>query len=406
GDLRGARGEPGRAAPADAGGGARARDGPAAAAGQEGRLDQALVPRLAGAEGDAGAGSRGHAVLAQPAHTDAAVSGAEQVRGLRDREILLPPLEHSQGSAKGARHPSTLVALTQLATVCWHLGKYGHAEQHLRTVLQLRRAIGESHEANEPGRAAEVATALNLARVLQKRGQLISKLEDDTEEDAEDLFQDPEAEKLFEEVLAYREAKLGSGHQYVLAARDEFERLRTSPLGECAADLGLGGASIPAPLPAARRATRGAPCRPAGIAAARAYERGERTGAGGAYEEELQDMESDAARAEQLKADETTSAMNKIITTAFHMVHLINFFTSGPDETRAWTIRKGFKAPQAAGCIHTDFEKKFIMAEVQAFSDLKELGSEAAVKAAGKYRQEGKNYEVQDGDVIFYKIGK
>jgi len=126
----------------------------------------------------------------------------------------------------------------------------------------------------------------------------------------------------------------------------------------------------------------------------------------GAYEEELQDMETDAERAEQLKADETTTAMNKIITTAFHMVHLINFFTSGPDETRAWTIRKGFKAPQAAGCIHTDFEKKFVMAEVQAYSDLKELGSESAVKAAGKYRQEGKNYEVQDGDVIFYKIGK
>merc|ERR1712113_692213 len=126
----------------------------------------------------------------------------------------------------------------------------------------------------------------------------------------------------------------------------------------------------------------------------------------GAFEEELQDMESDQARAEQLKADETTSAMQKMITTAFHMVHLINFFTSGPDETRAWTIRKGYKAPQAAGCIHTDFEKKFIMAETMAFDVLKELGSEAEVKAAGKYRQEGKNYVVQDGDVIFYKIGK
>eukprot|EP00930_Biecheleria_cincta_P025602 TRINITY_DN181_c0_g2_i1.p2 TRINITY_DN181_c0_g2~~TRINITY_DN181_c0_g2_i1.p2 ORF type:complete len:189 (+),score=47.52 TRINITY_DN181_c0_g2_i1:685-1251(+) len=126
----------------------------------------------------------------------------------------------------------------------------------------------------------------------------------------------------------------------------------------------------------------------------------------GCYEEELQDMESDKAREEQLKEDATTSAMNKMITTAFHMVHLINFFTSGPDETRAWTIRKGYKAPQAAGCIHTDFEKKFVMAEVMAFDVLKELGSEAEVKAAGKYRQEGKNYEVQDGDVIFYKIGK
>jgi len=126
----------------------------------------------------------------------------------------------------------------------------------------------------------------------------------------------------------------------------------------------------------------------------------------GSYEEELQDMGSDADRAKQLKEDETTSAMAKMISSAFHMVHLINFFTSGPDEVRAWTIRKGFKAPQAAGCIHTDFEKKFVMAEVMSFDVLKELGSEAEVKAAGKYRQEGKLYEVADGDVIFYKIGK
>lgn len=126
----------------------------------------------------------------------------------------------------------------------------------------------------------------------------------------------------------------------------------------------------------------------------------------GSFEEELQDMESDEARAERLKEDNTTSAMNKIITTAFHMVHLINFFTAGPDEVRAWTIRKGYKAPQAAGCIHTDFEKKFIMAETMTFTDLRELGSEAEVKAKGKYRQEGKMYEVQDGDVIFYKFGK
>merc|ERR1712176_1635717 len=126
----------------------------------------------------------------------------------------------------------------------------------------------------------------------------------------------------------------------------------------------------------------------------------------GSFEEELQDMETDADREAQLKEDATTSAMNKMITTAFHMVHLINFFTSGPDEVRAWTIRKGYKAPQAAGVIHTDFEKKFVMAEVMAFDVLKELGSEAEVKAAGKYRQEGKGYEVQDGDVIYYKIGK
>jgi len=124
----------------------------------------------------------------------------------------------------------------------------------------------------------------------------------------------------------------------------------------------------------------------------------------GAFEEEFQDLESDAARAETLKEKGTVSAMPKMISTAFNMIHLIYFFTAGPDEVRAWTIRKGYKAPQAAGCIHTDFEKGFIMAEVMAYSDLKELGTEAAVKSAGKYRQEGKNYEVQDGDVIFFKF--
>merc|ERR1712194_149430 len=111
-------------------------------------------------------------------------------------------------------------------------------------------------------------------------------------------------------------------------------------------------------------------------------------------------------RAETLKTDETTCAMPKMISNAFNMVHLINFFTSGPDEVRAWTIRKGFKAPEAAGVIHNDFIKKFVCAECMSFDVLKELGSEAEVKSAGKYRQEGKTYEVVDGDVIFFKIGK
>merc|ERR1719265_937420 len=107
-----------------------------------------------------------------------------------------------------------------------------------------------------------------------------------------------------------------------------------------------------------------------------------------------------------LEEEKTTSAMSKMISNAFHMVHLQNFFTAGEDEVKAWTVRKGFKAPQAAGVIHTDFEKNFICAEVMAFDVLKELGSESEVKAAGKYRQEGKTYEVQDGDVIFFKFGK
>jgi len=72
---------------------------------------------------------------------------------------------------------------------------------------------------------------------------------------------------------------------------------------------------------------------------------------------------------------------------------LIRYFTCGPDEVRAWTIRKGTKAPQAAGVIHSDFENKFVCGEIMSYEDLKEYGSEAAVKAAGKLRQQGKPYE-------------
>ena len=85
-------------------------------------------------------------------------------------------------------------------------------------------------------------------------------------------------------------------------------------------------------------------------------------------------------------------------------IHLIYFFTAGEDEVKCWQVRKGTKAPQAAGAIHTDFERGFICAEVMTFADLRELGSEKAVRAAGKYRQQGKEYVVQDGDVIYFKF--
>uniref|UniRef100_A0A1I7YWN2 YchF-GTPase_C domain-containing protein n=1 Tax=Steinernema glaseri TaxID=37863 RepID=A0A1I7YWN2_9BILA len=101
---------------------------------------------------------------------------------------------------------------------------------------------------------------------------------------------------------------------------------------------------------------------------------------------------------------ECTSALDKIIKTGYKALQLEYFFTSGKTEVKAWTIQKGTKAPQAAGRIHTDFEKGFIMAEVFKVADLIELGDENAVKAAGKYRQQGRNYVVEDGDVVFFKF--
>jgi len=104
------------------------------------------------------------------------------------------------------------------------------------------------------------------------------------------------------------------------------------------------------------------------------------------------------------KENDIASALPKIIKTGFAAIHLIYFFTAGPDEVKCWQIRRLTKAPQGAGAIHTDFERGFICAEVMKFDELKELGSEAAVKAAGKYRQEGKTYVIQDGDIIFFKF--
>jgi len=122
----------------------------------------------------------------------------------------------------------------------------------------------------------------------------------------------------------------------------------------------------------------------------------------GALEQTLFDMPDDEKEA-YCKEHECVSVLPKIIVSGFRAVNLIYFFTAGPDEVKCWQIRKGSKAPQAAGAIHTDFERGFICAEVMHFEELKELGSESAVKAAGKYRQEGKAYEVKDGDIIFFK---
>ncbi|KAI8849210.1 P-loop containing nucleoside triphosphate hydrolase protein [Chytridium lagenaria] len=100
------------------------------------------------------------------------------------------------------------------------------------------------------------------------------------------------------------------------------------------------------------------------------------------------------------------SALPKIILTGYAALKLCYFFTCGPMEVRCWTIRQGTKAPQAAGVIHTDFEKGFIMAEIMRYEDLIELGSENAVKAAGKYMQKGRETVINDGDIIHFKAGQ
>lgn len=121
-------------------------------------------------------------------------------------------------------------------------------------------------------------------------------------------------------------------------------------------------------------------------------------------EEKLSHM-SEEEQEEELKTLQTQSALPKIITTMRQKLDLISFFTCGPDEVREWTIRRGTKAPQAAGVIHNDLMNTFILAQVMKFPDVIEYKDDAAIKAAGKLLQKGKEYVVEDGDVIYFRAG-
>ncbi|MBP5663823.1 MAG: redox-regulated ATPase YchF [Bacteroidales bacterium] len=122
-------------------------------------------------------------------------------------------------------------------------------------------------------------------------------------------------------------------------------------------------------------------------------------------EAEIAELESAEDRAEFLRdAGLNEPGVNKVIQAAYKMLNLISFFTVGGKENRAWTIRKGMLAPQAAGVIHSDLERGFIRAEVIKYADLVQLGSELKCKEAGKLAVEGKNYEVQDGDILHIRF--
>ena len=122
-------------------------------------------------------------------------------------------------------------------------------------------------------------------------------------------------------------------------------------------------------------------------------------------ESALLKLPNDEERQKYLAAlgENVSSSLDKIIKTGYKELNLVHYFTCGADEVRCWTIRKFTNAPDAAGVIHTDFHDYFICAEVFKYKDLKKLGSEAEVKAAGKLTTEGKQYIVEDGDILFIK---
>lgn len=121
-------------------------------------------------------------------------------------------------------------------------------------------------------------------------------------------------------------------------------------------------------------------------------------------EAQLSDMDADDRVLFQQDYGLTEPGLDKLIRSAYKLLDLITYFTAGVQEVRAWTIKNGWKAPQAAGVIHTDFEKGFIKAEVIAYEDYVKYGSEVAAKENGKWRMEGKDYVFKDGDVVHFRF--
>jgi GTP-binding protein YchF len=125
----------------------------------------------------------------------------------------------------------------------------------------------------------------------------------------------------------------------------------------------------------------------------------------GAIEAEIAELENNEDRLAFLKdAGLSEPGVDKLVRSAYKMLNLQTFFTVGPMEIRAWTIKKGMKAPQASGVIHSDLERGFIRAEVMKYHDYITLGSEHACKEAGKFNVEGKNYIVEDGDILHIRF--
>jgi GTP-binding protein YchF len=141
------------------------------------------------------------------------------------------------------------------------------------------------------------------------------------------------------------------------------------------------------------------------VAAFAATRGSEALGIAGRLEAELADLDDEERQMFMEELGIQERGLARLIRAAFHLLGLRTFFTAGEKEIKAWTFQAGSKGPQAAAVIHTDFEKKFIRAQIYSLEDLEAFKKESEIKAAGKLRVEGKDYEMQDGDIVLFLIG-
>ena len=121
-------------------------------------------------------------------------------------------------------------------------------------------------------------------------------------------------------------------------------------------------------------------------------------------EEELSELDDEERDMFLSDLGVSSGGLDKLIQATYSLLGLATYFTAGKDEVRAWTFKKGMKAPECAGIIHTDFEKGFIRAEVMSYDDLEKYGDEKKVREAGRVRLEGKEYLMQDGDICYFRF--
>ncbi len=203
--------------------------------------------------------------------------------------------------------------------------------------------------------------------------------------------------EVFEKVRAHLEAG-GQARSLDLSAREAaFLRplfLLTAKPVLYVANVGENEAARPEENPEFRRLAAHAEATSAGIVTL-----------SGKIEGEFAELDPEEREAFLAEAGLEEAGLDRLVREAYHLLGLRTFFTAGPKEIHAWTFREGARAPQAAGVIHSDFEKKFIRAEIHSIEDLETHGGEAAIRAAGKLRVEGKDYLMRDGDVAHFLIG-